>query len=377
MQKLKMGMVGGGEGAFIGGVHRYAARLDGKIDLVCGAFSSTPEKAKASGAALGIAPARTYADYETMMQAEAALPESERMDFVVIVTPNHMHLPVAKTALEYGFHVLSDKPATRNLAEAKDLQAAVAASGCLYGLTHNYTGYPLVKHARKLVADGALGTLRKVVVEYLQGWLYAPLPDDHKQAAWRADPEQAGLGGCVGDIGSHAANLSEYITGQNIVRLNSDLTRFVDGRRVDDDGVALLEFSGGAKGILNASQIAVGEQNGLSIRLYGDKAGLEWRQEEPNTLVIKNADNSRSLVHAGNELSDIEGKNTRTPGGHPEGFLEAFANIYSNFADAVLAHKTGGNVASDYPGIAAAVHGMAVIEGLVMGDGQGWTDIKD
>lgn len=356
-----MGMVGGGDGAFIGAVHRHAAALDGRIDLACGCFASTPEKSRKSGENLGLPAGRVYGTYPEMMAAEAALPEGERMDFVAIVTPNHMHFPVAKAALAAGFHVLSDKPATLNVDEAKALKSLVDKSGQLYGLTHNYTGYPAVKEARFLVSSGALGPIRKVVVEYLQGWLSGPDDPTNKQAAWRTDPARAGAAGCMGDIGSHAANLAEYVTGAEIEEVCADLSTFVEGRALDDDSVALLKMSNGIKGILNASQIAAGEENNLTLRIYGTKGGLEWHQMEPNTLTLKWLDNSQSIRRTGNDFGAVAAAATRTPGGHPEGYLEAFANIYSAFAAKILGEET----LLDFPGIEEAVHGMAVIEGMV------------
>ena len=283
-----MGMVGGGRGAFIGAVHRIAANIDGQIELVCGAFSSDPQRSRDSGADFFLPPDRCYGTFQEMIEREKARPAGERMDFISIVTPNHMHFPPAKMALENGFHVLSDKPATLSLAEARALGAIVKKTGLLYGLTHNYTGYPLVKQAREMVAAGALGKLRKVVVEYPQGWLATAIEaSGQKQAAWRTDPKRSGAAGCIGDIGTHAENLAEYITGLEIKELAADLTAFVKGRKLDDDGNVLLRFKGGAKGVLHASQISVGEENNLSIRVYGEKGGLEWHQREPNTLLLK------------------------------------------------------------------------------------------
>ncbi|WOH36166.1 Gfo/Idh/MocA family oxidoreductase [Thalassotalea fonticola] len=367
-KKLKMGMVGGGQGAFIGAVHRFAAALDGEIELVCGAFSSEPNKALASGKELGIPDNRNYPGFQEMFAAEQRLPENERMDFVAIVTPNHMHFPVACAALESGFHVICDKPATLNLGEAKELSAIVANTGLLFGLTHTYTGYPMVKEARQIVADGKLGNLRKVIVEYTQGWLTEAEDSNNKQAAWRTNPKTSGISGCMGDIGSHAANLAEYISSETIEQLCAELTTFVPGRLLDDDGMALMKMSGGIKGILHASQVACGEENNLTIRAYGDKGGLEWRQQEPNSLVLKWLNEPMQIMRTGGNNSALATANTRTPMGHPEGYLEAFANIYRNFVLAVQAHKLGKNSspkAFDYPGIEDGVHGMAIIESLV------------
>jgi len=379
-----MGMVGGGEGAFIGGVHRIAAALDGQIELVCGALSSNPDKAARSGAALYLPPDRVYTDYREMMQREAALPPGQRMDFVAIVTPNHMHFPVAEAALQQGFHILSDKPATFDLAEALRLRELVRESGLLYGLTHTYTGYPLVKEARQRIASGELGTIRKVIVEYQQGWLANQTEaTDNKQAQWRVDPSRAGISCCMGDIGVHAADLAEYVTGLHITALCAELTTFVDGRTLDDDGSVLLRFDNGARGVLMASQISIGEENGLSIRVYGDKAGLEWHQEEPNTLLWKSLDQpTQRLRTAAGYLGAMAAANTRTPGGHPEGYLEAFANIYRNFAEQVRARieqRAPAISALDVPGIEAAVRGMAFIEQVVAAsnNGEKWLSLRE
>jgi predicted dehydrogenase len=371
-RKIRYGMVGGGRGAFIGAVHRIAAAIDQQIELVCGAFSSDPEKSKASGADLYLPPGRCYGSFEEMIKAEAKLPLGERMDFISIVTPNHMHFPPAKLALEHGFHVLSDKPATFNLAEAKTLAALVKKSGLLYGLTHNYTGYPLVKQAREMVATGVLGKIRKVVVEYPQGWLATRIEaSGQKQAAWRTDPKKSGAAGCIGDIGTHAENLAEYISGLQISELAADLTAFVKGRKLDDDGNVLLRFKGGAKGVLHASQISVGEENNLNIRIYGEKGGIEWHQREPNTLLAKWIDQPMQVYRTANGyLGKAALAAGRTPPAHPEGYLEAFANIYKNFAAAIRARLDKRKLAKDdpaldYPKIADGVRGMAFIEAVV------------
>ena len=365
-------MVGGGRGAFIGAVHRIAAAIDQQIELVCGAFSSDPQKSKDSGADLFLPPDRCYGTFEEMIKAEKALPAEQRMDFISIVTPNHMHFAPAKMALENGFHVLSDKPATFNLAEAKKLAEIVKKSGLIYGLTHNYTGYPMVKQARHMVATGALGKIRKVVVEYPQGWLATRLEaSGQKQAGWRTDPKRSGAAGCIGDIGTHAENLAEYITGLQISELAADLTSFVKGRKLDDDGNVLLRFKGGAKGVLHSSQISVGEENNLNIRVYGEKGGIEWHQKEPNTLLVKWLDQPMQVYRTANGyLCPAALAAGRTPPAHPEGYLEAFANIYKNFAGAIHARLDKRKLpkddpANDFPKIEDGVRGMALIEAVV------------
>ncbi len=369
-RKIRYGMVGGGRGAFIGAVHRIAANIDGQIELVCGAFSSDPEKSKASGADFFLDPARCYGSFEEMIHAEKALPADKRMDFISIVTPNHMHFAPAKLALENGFHVLSDKPATFSLAEARELSEIVHKTGGLYGLTHNYTGYPMVKQAREMVHAGLLGKIRKVVVEYPQGWLATRLEESgQKQAAWRTDPAKSCAAGCVGDIGTHAENLAEYITGLKIHELAADLTAFVEGRLLDDDANILLRFEGGAKGVLHCSQISVGEENNLNIRIYGETAGLEWHQKEPNTLILKSQDKPAQFLRTGNGyIGASAAANSRTPAAHPEGYLEAFANIYRNFANHIRAQISGTTpdaIVLDYPKISDGVRGMAFIEAVV------------
>ncbi len=378
-----MGMVGGGQGAFIGAVHRIAAAIDQQIELVCGAFSSDAGRSKATGRELHLPDDRCYADYPTMMAEEAKLPEGERMDFVAIVTPNHVHFPAAKAALEAGFHVVSDKPATLDLDEARKLAELVESTGLKYGLTHNYTGYPMVKQAREMVRSGQLGTIRKIVVEYPQGWLATPLEQSgQKQAAWRTDPKRSGAAGCMGDIGTHAENLAEYMTGLQIKELAADLTRFVDGRLLDDDGNVLLRFEGGAKGILHASQISVGEENALNIRVYGEQGGLEWHQMEPNTLLVKHLDAPTQVYRTGGGyLADAATAHSRIPAGHPEGYLEAFANIYRNFA-AHLAAELAGEAppphANDYPTIHDGVRGMAFIQAVLQSsqNNAAWTALN-
>jgi predicted dehydrogenase len=369
-RKVRYGLIGGGRGAFIGAVHRIAAAMDGRIELVCAALSSDPEVARASAADILLPADRAYGTISEMVEREKALPADRRMEFVAIATPNHVHFQAAKAALEAGFHVLSDKPATLNLAEAKALRDIVKKTGKLYGLTHNYTGYPLVKQARELVRTGTLGKIRKVVVEYPQGWLATRLESTgQKQAAWRSDPSKSGAGGCVGDVGTHAENLLEYITGLKITELAADATRFVEGRALDDDINVLVRLEGGAKGVLHASQISVGEENNLNIRVYGEKGGLEWHQREPNTLQVKHLDRPIELFRTGHGYLGAAAKRaTRTPPAHPEGYLEAFANIYRNFSEHVLAVAEKSQpdpLALDYPGIDDAVRGMAFIEAVV------------
>lgn len=369
-RKIRYGMVGGGRGAFIGAVHRIAAALDQQIELVCGAFSSDPQKSKDSGADFFLPAERCYGSYAEMIKAEAALPADKRMDFIAIVTPNHVHFPPAKMALDHGFHVLSDKPATFDLAEAKQLGEIVKKTGLLYGLTHNYTGYPLVKEARDMIKAGKLGKIRKVVVEYPQGWLATRVEESgQKQASWRTDPTKSGAAGCVGDIGTHAENLAEYITGLKISELAADLTTFVEGRLLDDDANILLRFDNGAKGVLHCSQISVGEENNLNIRVYGEKGGIEWHQKEPNSMLVKWLDQPMQVYRTANGyLGQNAAAASRTPPAHPEGYLEGFANIYKNFAGAIRARLEGRaptEVENDYPKIEDGVRGMAFIESVV------------
>jgi predicted dehydrogenase len=369
-RKIRMGMVGGGRGAFIGAVHRMAAAIDGEIELVCGAFSSSAKKSKLSGEDLYLPSDRVYGSYEEMIKTEAQLPLGERMDFISIVTPNHMHFGPAKMALDNGFHVVCDKPLAFNMKEAKALQKLVKKTGLIFALTHNYTGYPMVKQAKAMIAKNKIGKVRKVVVEYPQGWLSTFVEGtDSKQAAWRTDPKRSGIAGAMGDIGTHAENLAEYITGLKIKKMCADLSILVDGRQLDDDGNVLLEFDNGAKGILSASQIAAGEENNLRIRIYGEKAGLDWRQMEPNTLVVRWLDKSTEIMRTGvGNLSPEAQAHTRLPGGHPEGYLEAFANIYRNFAKCVqarLQNKKPNKVYTDFPTVVDGVRGMQFIEKVV------------
>jgi predicted dehydrogenase len=381
-RKIRMGMVGGGRGAFIGGVHRIAAALDGQIELVCGAFSSDPERSKASGADLFLPEDRCYGTYEEMILAEKALPLGERMDFMVIVTPNHMHFPPAKMALENGFHVLSDKPATFSLAEAKELAAIVRNTGRLYGITYNYTGYPLMKEARQMIEQGKLGAVRKVVVEYPQGWLSTLLESTgQKQASWRTNPAICGVAGCMGDIGTHAINLAEYVTGLHIKELAADLTIFVEGRQLEDDGNVLLRFNNGAKGVLHSSQISVGCENNLSLRVYGELGGIEWHQRDPNTMLVTWPDQPMQVYRTGlGYLGSAAAAATRTPAGHVEGDLEAFANIYKNFINHIRAVATGATpdpLTTDYPTIEEGLAGMAFIEAVVASSAKNaaWTPL--
>jgi len=375
-----MGMVGGGRGAFIGAVHRMAAAIDGQIELVCGAFSSTPEKSKASGADLYLPEDRVYGSYEEMIKKEKTLPEGERMDFVSIVTPNHVHFGPAKMALENGFHVVCDKPLAFNMEQALALEKLVKETGLIFALTHNYTGYPMVKQAKMMIKNGELGDIRKVVVEYPQGWLSTKLEDsEQKQASWRTDPSKSGAAGAMGDIGTHAENLAEYMTGLKITELCADLSTFVEGRQLDDDGNVLLHFNNGAKGVLHASQISAGEENDLNIRVYGTKAGIHWRQMEPNTLVVKWLDKPVEIRRTGvGDLYPETQAATRIPAGHPEGYLEAFGNIYHNFAKCVQARLAGEKVDSiyeDFPGVSDGVRGMEFIAKLIESNqsDQKWT----
>ncbi len=374
-------MIGGGVGAFIGNVHRMAARLDGEIELVCGVFSSDPEKSKRSGIALGLDPERVYGSYVEMIERERALPEGQRMQFVSIVTPNHVHYAPARMALEQGFHVVCDKPLAFNLEEARHLVQLVEQTGLLFALTHNYTGYPMVKQARAMVRSGALGTIRKVVVEYLQGWLSVPLEQTgQKQASWRTDPNRSGMAGAMGDIGTHAENLAEYITGLRIEELCADLSTFVEGRLLDDDGSVLLRFENGVKGILHASQICAGEENDLNIRVYGTKGGLQWRQQYPNSLVVKWLDKPMEVLRAGgSSLASEAIAHTRLPAGHPEGYIEAFANIYRNFARCLRARLVGEEpepLFTDYPTVHDGLRGMLFIDRVVASSRSGATWVR-
>ena len=367
--KLRMGMIGGGKDAFIGAVHRIALNMDGLIELCCGALSVTPEIAVESGKMLFLPDDRIYTSYEEMIKKESETPEDKRIHFVTIVTPNFAHFAPAMMALEHGFNVVIEKPMTFTLDEAKQLQQKVEETGLMLCLTHTYTGYPMVKQARKMVADGAFGQIRKVWVEYPQGWLSKLSErEGNAQAAWRTDPAKSGKAGAMGDIGTHAANLAEYITGQQITKLCADINVVVNGRMLDDDGAVLLKFDKGASGVLIASQVAAGEENALKIKIYGEKGGIEWHQHEPNTLLVKWLDQPMQVYRAGSGyLDDVAKKNCRTPGGHPEGYLEAFANIYRNFVWALAAKIDGEKLTEkpDFPDVNDGVRGMAFIENVI------------
>jgi len=369
-RKLRMGMVGGGRGAFIGAVHRRAALMDGGVELVAGALSSTREKAIASGKDLYLPEDRIYGSWQEMLEAEAAKPESERLDFISVVTPNHVHYPVAKAFVEAGFNVACDKPMVLTVEQALDLVQAVREKDVVFAVTYNYTGYPMVKQARHLVQTGVLGEIRKVIIEYPQGWLATKIEDEgQKQAAWRVDPARAGVAGCIGDIGSHCENLLAYITGLEIKELCADLTTFVPGRQLDDDGNILLRFTNGAKGILTASQIAVGQENSLKIRVWGTKAGLMWSQEDPNYLHVVSNDGPEMIYKRGNAyVCEAAAAGTRIPSGHPEGYLEGFANIYKNFTDTIRAKILGiepSDIMLDFPTVVDGARGVYFIHKVV------------
>lgn len=371
-RKLRMGMIGGGRGAFIGAIHRHALWMDGLIEIKCGALSVDPELATASGEDLFLDKNRIYLTYEEMLTKEAALPENERIDFVTIVTPNFAHFEPAMMALDKGFHVVLEKPMTLTYEQAIQLQAKVKETGKRLCLTHTYSGYPMVKQAKAMLKNGDLGAIRKVWVEYPQGWLSKLSErEGNAQAAWRTDPSKSGKSGSMGDIGTHAAHLAEYITGLQITELCADLQIKVEGRMLDDDGNVLLRFNNGANGVLMASQVAAGEENALKIRVYGEKGGLEWHQMEPNTLLLKWLDAPTQILRAGGNygnLSPFMTSNCRTPGGHPEGYLEAFANIYKNFTLTLLSELKGEKpteIMLDFPNENDGVRGMAFIENVV------------
>ncbi len=370
-RKIRMGMIGGGTGAFIGSVHRIAARLDGHIELVCGAFSSSPEKSKETGHELFLPEERVYTTWQEMIRQEARRKEGDRMDMVSIVTPNHLHAAPAIMALEHGFAVICDKPLCLSTREALEIKEAVKKSGLPFALTHTYTGYPMVKQARHMIASGELGPPRKVVVEYPQGWLTDKLEDQgQKQAAWRSDPAKAGKAGAYGDIGTHAANMAEYVSGLQIIKVLSQMSKVVEGRLLDDDTSALLEFEGGVPGVLICSQVSAGEENALKVKVYGTKGGVEWCQEDENTLLVKRHGAPNQIYRTGVDnsyLAEAALVHARVPSGHPEGYLEAFANIYRNFAMAVRAHFSGSahNPVYDFPDIDDGVHGMALVDAMV------------
>ncbi|MEE9368375.1 MAG: Gfo/Idh/MocA family oxidoreductase [Pontiella sp.] len=384
-RKLRMGMVGGGPGAFIGEVHRKAARMDGGIDIVAGAFDIDPKKSRQMGRELCIDKNRVYNDYQTMIEKESALPEDERIDFVSVCTPNHTHFPIAKAFLEAGFHVMCEKPMTLTVKQAEELKIVVLKTRKVFGLMHTYTGYPMVKLARDMVKQGDLGKIRKVVVQYPQGWLARAIEKDgQQQASWRTDPKKSGAAGCMGDIGTHAANLAEYVSGLTIKEIAADLTAFVKGRRLDDDGSCLLRFNKGAKGLLHASQISIGQENNLAIWVHGEDASLEWHQEHPNVLHVDTLNAPTQIWKRGNEYvgakSEAAGRATRIPAGHPEAFLEAFANNYCNFADTIRAkanRQKVPEVVSDFPGMKDGVAGMKFIEAVVKSSKKNaaWTKI--
>ncbi|KAA3517678.1 gfo/Idh/MocA family oxidoreductase [Agrobacterium vitis] len=370
--KIRLGMVGGGQGAFIGAVHRMAARLDDHYDLVAGALSSTPEKSLASGRDLGLDPTRCYGSFEEMAEKEAARPDG--IEAVSIVTPNHMHYPAAKAFLERGIHVICDKPLTSNLEDAKKLKEVADKAKALFILTHNYTGYPMVRHARELVQNGELGEIRLVQMEYPQDWLAEPVEQTGaKQAVWRTDPAQSGVGGSTGDIGTHAYNLGSFISGLELEELAADVHTFVEGRRLDDNAHVMLRFQGGAKGLLWCSQVATGNENGLKVRIYGTKAGIEWTQADPNYLWYTKLGEPKQLITRGGAgAGGAAARVTRIPGGHPEGYLEAFATIYSEAAQAILAARTGAAVdpAVVYPTVDDGVKGVAFVTACIQSSKQ-------
>lgn len=378
--RIRLGMVGGGQGAFIGAVHRIAARLDDQFELVAGALSSNPERAKASAAELGLAPDRSYGSFEEMARAEAARPDG--IEAVAIVTPNHMHAPAARAFLEAGIHVICDKPMTTTVKEAEELAALVEKTGKVFVLTHNYTGYPMVRQAREMVAKGELGELRLVQAEYPQDWLTEPAErSGSKQAEWRTDPARSGAGGAIGDIGTHAYNLAGFVTGLKAERLLAQLTSFVEGRPLDDDVQILLRYKGGARGMLWASQVAVGHENGLKLRAYGTKGGLEWVQADPNYLwFTRYGEPKQLLTRGGAGAGPAAARVTRVPGGHPEGYLEGFATIYAEAARAIRAARAGGKPDAEviYPTVQDGVDGMKFIAAAVASSKAGnvWTDIE-
>ncbi|WGQ12337.1 Gfo/Idh/MocA family oxidoreductase [Pedobacter gandavensis] len=382
-RKMRMGMIGGGKDAFIGAVHRIAANMDGQVEFCCGALSVNPEVGRQSGQELFLDDDRTYANYQEMIEKESQLPADKRIDFVTIVTPNFAHFAPAMMALDHGFNVVIEKPIALSLEEAKQLQEKVKETGLILCLTHTYSGYPMVKQAKAMVKEGKLGAIRKIMVEYPQGWLSTLTErEGNAGAAWRTDPAKSGKSGCMGDIGTHAAQLAEYISGLKISKLCADLNIVVPGRGLDDDGNVLLKFDNGANGVLIASQIAAGEENALKIKIYGEKGGLEWHQMEPNTLIVKWLNEPAQIYRAGQAyLSDAAKHNTRVPGGHPEGYLEAFANIYRNFVLTIGAISQGQEPTEamlDFPKVEDGVRGMAFIDNAVASSAsdQKWFDFK-
>ena len=366
MQPIRMGMIGGGEGAFIGAVHRHAAGLDGNYQLVCGAFSRNEENNTRTASALNVSTSRTYGSWQSMLEEEAKLPEQQRMQVVVIVTPNHLHVPISLAAIKAGFHVFCEKPAGVSFAEVKELQDVIHASESLYGLAHTYLGYPMVWQARHLVESGKLGKIRKVYVEYPQGWLSGEEETHNKQAQWRTDPAISGATGAMGDIGTHAFGLVEFVLNDSVTLLCGELNTHVEGRRLDDDGAALIKTKKGASGVLIASQVCAGEENALKIRVYGDKGGLEWRQMEPNSVIYRPVDAPYQVYRAGQGqvgLCDAASARCRVPAGHPEGYLEAMANLYTDFAKAVRANQKG--KADGVPGINSGIRGMVFIDAML------------
>lgn len=375
---IRVGMVGGGRDAFIGAVHRMAASLDGSMRVVAGALSSTPQKSIESARDLGLDQDRSYGSWQEMIEGESAMSPEERIQAVVIVTPNHVHHPVAKASMEAGFHVICDKPLAMNSAEVDELVAIQSRTGLVFAVTYNYTGYPMIKQARHLVRSGAIGEIRKIIVEYNQGWLSTSIENSgHKQADWRTDPDRAGIGGAMGDIGSHAENLVSYVTGLGVVRLCSDVTSHVAGRRLDDDASVLLHFGNGARGILTASQICTGCRNDLRLRVWGTEGGLTWHQECPNRLIQTTLNGPEQIHHrADDSLCEASLKGTRLPGGHPEAFIEAFANIYRQIASAI--HSGSGDGAMfDYPTVLDGARGVKFIEAVVANSGNGWSNFQE
>ena len=380
-RKLRMGMIGGGKDAFIGSIHRIAANMDGLVEVVCGALSINKDVAVDSGRSLFLPEDRIYTNYEEMIEKESQLPEGERMDFVTIVTPNFAHYAPAVKALEAGFHVVIEKPITVSLEEAQSLKQKLDETGLILCLTHTYTGFPMVKHAKDMVSKGALGKIRKIYVDYRQGWLSRLSErEGNAQASWRTDPKKSGKSGVMGDIGTHAFNLAEYITGLKVTKLCADLNIVVEGRLLDDDGGVFLKFDNGASGVLTATQIAAGEENNLSIKVYGENGGLEWHQHEPNSLIVKWLDKPMEILRAGTPfVSDLAKQNQRTPGGHPEGYLEAFGNIYRNFAltlSARINNTTVDNSIVEFPSITEGIRGMAFIDNVVKSheSNEKWTE---